>query len=403
MNRIKTDFYFRKVRKGPTGAGKIYCRLSFGGQQLELSLGIKLDKDEWDKKKQRPSGPSQAAMDVQAEIETLLYKVRQYRIYLAEMDKPVDLLELKDRLNPSAQKSLGVLEYYKAHNQRVEELIGMEYAKATHTRYETVRKHLGEFIRTIRKRKDFPLHRIDREFIDDFEHYLKAHCQIGHNTTARYLKHFKKITLQANREDKLRTDPFQGKKIRNKKVYQEVLNEKELQTLMKREFAIERLERVRDIFLFSCFTGLSYAEIKSISPSNIEEVQDGLDVIFITRKKTKELSTIPLMDSAAKILRKYENHPDCKRTGKSLPTPSNQKMNAYLKEIGDLCGIQKDITCHMARRTFATTVAALNGIPIEHIATMMGHADVRMTMQYAQLDFRSILTTLRKVDLKYAI
>lgn len=401
MNRIKADFYFRMGRSGSPNSGSIYCRLSYADQRLEFSLGVKLPKKEWDKKDQRPCGLSHEAREVMSDIETILYRVKQYRHYLIEEEKPADLIELRERIAPSARQTIGLLDYYAAHNKRVKELVGIEYAKGTHTRYQQVYHHMVNFVQKVKKCTDFPLHRIDREFVDDFAHYLKAHCQISHNTTIRYLKHFKKITLQANREDKLQKDPFQGMKMRPKKVRQEVLNEKELKAMMDKEFAIERLERVRDIFLFSCFTGLSYAEIKSIRPSNIEEVQDGVKVIFITRKKTKELSTIPLMDSAAKILRKYERHPDCIRTKKALPTPSNQKMNAYLKEIGDLCGIQKDITCHMARRTFATTVAALNGIPIEHIANMMGHADVRMTMQYAQLDYRSILTTLRKVDLKY--
>lgn len=402
MNRIRTDFYFRKGGNGTPNSGNIYCRLSYADQRLEFSLGRKLQKDEWDKKTQRPCGTSHEAMDAMSDIESILYQVKQYRHYLMETQEPVDLMELKDRMAPSARKTIGLLDYYAAHNKRIKELVGIEYAKGTHTRYQQVYHHMVNFVQQVKKRKDYPLHQIDREYVDDFAHYLKAHCQISHNTTIRYLKHFKKITLQANREDKLQKDPFQGMKMRPKKVRQEVLNEKELKAIMDKDFAIERLERVRDIFLFSCLTGLSYAEIKSIKPSNIEEVQDGVKVIFITRRKTKELSTIPLMETAARILQKYQGHPDCVRIKKSLPTPSNQKMNAYLKEIGDLCGIQKEITCHMARRTFATTVAALNGIPIEHIAAMMGHADVRMTMQYAQLDYRSILTTLRKVDLKYA-
>lgn len=163
------------------------------------------------------------------------------------------------------------------------------------------------------------------------------------------------------------------------------LTEDELDRIAKKEFVSERLTQVRDIFLFSCFTGLAYVDVKGLKRSDIVPGVDGEQWIFKNRQKTDTPSRIPLLYTAKSIIEKYKHDPQCLIEGKVMPVPSNQKLNAYLKEIADLCGITKPMTFHTARHTFATTVTLLNGVPMESVSKMLGHTNLRTTQHYAKV------------------
>jgi site-specific recombinase XerD len=242
-----------------------------------------------------------------------------------------------------------------------------------------------EFLQWKYQITDINIRELNFEFINDFEFYLKSQKKIDVNTNAKYIKNVKKIVNECVAKNWLDKDPFMGYKIKTKHTEREFLNEFELKDIEEKEFVIERLNHVRDIFLFSCYTGLAYIDIFNLTKENISIGIDGEKWIFTHRQKTETASRIPLLSSALVILDKYAKHPKAINENKLLPVPSNQKVNAYLKEIGDCCGIKKELTFHIARHTFATTITLNNGVSLESVSKMLGHKKFQTTQIYAKI------------------
>jgi integrase len=201
----------------------------------------------------------------------------------------------------------------------------------------------------------------------------------------KYITCVKKMAIRALRNGWLQRDPFLGFNMALREVEREALTEEELHAMETKTFPAERLTQVRDIFLFSCFTGLAYADLQKLRRSEISTGIDGGKWIFTRRQKTDSSSRIPVLPMALDILQKYSDHPQCQIQDKVLPILSNQKMNAYLKEIADCCGISKSLTFHIARHTFATTITLSNGVPIETVSKMLGHRNLKTTQHYAKI------------------
>jgi site-specific recombinase XerD len=200
----------------------------------------------------------------------------------------------------------------------------------------------------------------------------------------------------------LNKDPFANYKAKVKEVVREFLSEAEIEQMMNKEFVSERLELVRDIFVFSCFTGLAYIDVKQLTLDNISLGIDGDKWIFKNRQKTDTASKIPLLPTAKDIIDKYADYPVCKNEKRLLPILSNQKMNAYLKEIADVCGIKKDLTFHIARHTFATTITLSNGVPLETVSKMLGHTSLKTTQHYAKILDKKISEDMMILKSKFA-
>jgi integrase len=219
----------------------------------------------------------------------------------------------------------------------------------------------------------------------------------------KYIKNFKKIIRIALANAWITQDPFSNYKMKLKKVDRDFLNEEELKTLTNTIFSIERLEQVRDTFLFSCFTGLAHSDLKRLTPDNIKLGTDNNLWIMINRKKTNGSSHIPILPVTNMLIEKYKEHPYCVDKGVLLPVLSNQKMNAYLKEIADICGISKNLTSHIARHTFATTVTLNNDVPIETVSKMLGHSSINMTKIYARLLDKKVGRDMQHLQDKFKI
>jgi len=237
-------------------------------------------------------------------------------------------------------------------------------------------------------------------FVKDFEFYLKTTCKCCHNTATKYLKNFKKIIRIALANDWMKSDPFSNIKFHLDDVDMDFLNEQELNALMEKEFKIERLQVVKDIYLFCCFTGLAFIDVKNLTYSDIE-FRDNRQWIKKRRQKTKNWCHVPILPPAIRLMEKYKDHPVCQKRGCVLPVPSNQRMNAYLKEIADISGIEKNLSTHTARHTFATTVTLANQISIEVVSKMLGHASINMTKKYARVVDDLINRDMQKVYIKY--
>ncbi len=235
------------------------------------------------------------------------------------------------------------------------------------------------------KTPDIAIREIDNEFVTSYEFYLRSEKSCCNNTTVKYLKNFKKIIRICLSNGWIDKDPFAAYKAKLNEVVPAFLTAEELQLISQKQFSIDRINQVRDIFLFSCYTGLAYADVKKLKRSEIIIGIDGQQWVFTSRQKTDTASRIPLLPVELEIMNRYAEHPQCIYEGRLLPVLSNQKMNAYLKEIGDLCGISKPFTYHTARHTFATTVTLSNGVPIETVSKMLGHKNIRTTQHYAKI------------------
>ena len=248
-------------------------------------------------------------------------------------------------------------------------------------KYDRCYRRIEEFMKAKYNITDIALKEINHMFITDFETYLRTVSLCNENTTAKFMQTFRMIVIMAKNNGWIYTDPFMNYKIRLKRVDRGYLTEQEIQKILKKKFPTKRLEQVRDVFIFSCFTGLSYIDIKTLKASDICISFDGKPWIMRHRQKTDTPVNVPLLKIPLAILKKYDGQLP---KGELLPVLSNQKLNSYLKEIADLCGINKNITFHMSRHTFAT-MCLNNGVKMENVSKMLGHTNVRTTQQYAKV------------------
>lgn len=262
-----------------------------------------------------------------------------------------------------------LLQLLQIHNERMESLIGRDYALGTLKKFKTTFKQTEEFIREKYQRSDLPITELDYEFISDFAFWLKTTKNCEQNSVIKYIRNIKKIVLDCIRKGWLQRDPFIGFKLAQKEVQIVPLSADDLLKLQSKQLDIMRLKLVRDIFLFSCYTGLAYADVCALRKEQIIEGFDGEQWIMTCRKKTEIPTKVPLLPNALAIIEEYKDSPRCvEGGGYVVPILTNQKMNAYLKEITDLCGISKRLTFHIARHTFATTITLGNGVPIETVS-----------------------------------
>ncbi|MDH5414105.1 MAG: site-specific integrase, partial [Flavobacteriaceae bacterium] len=279
-----------------------------------------------------------------------------------------------------------ILDLFREHNDKIYRLISTgEYALGTYKRYDTVYNHLKGYIKSNYQCSDIPIKDIDYKFIEGFAFFLKSEKACANNTTLKYIRNFKKIMRIAQAHNYISKDPFINWKMKKKIVHREFLSEDEIIRMSEKDFEMDRLNQVRDIFIFACFTGLAYIDVQKLTHDDILIGIDGSKWIKIKRTKTDTPSSIPILPEAQRILNKYVDYSQKENMNKLLPVASNQKVNAYLKEIAVGCKIKKTLTFHLARHTFATTVTLSRGVPIETVSKMLGHTNLSTTQHYAKV------------------
>ena len=286
---------------------------------------------------------------------------------------------------------------FEEHNERMAQLVSIEFDAVTLSRYRLCLRYFKEMMSRKTKVADFPIKNLNGEMIRDFEAFLKIEKRVAQNTMIRYMKCLKKVVNLAIANGWITVNPFAGIKFHEKEVVREFLTMDELMTIYQKEFSLPRLALVRDVFIFSAFTGLAFIDVQQLAAEHIVQDNNGHYWIRKTRQKTNNMCNIPLLDIPLAILKKYENHPTCIKRGVLLPVPCNQNMNSYLKEIADVCGIQKHLSTHLARHSYATSVRLANGVSIENVAKMLGHSNIKMTQHYAKVLDSSILKDMMNV------
>lgn len=391
-----------KQSKAKNGKAPIYCRINVNGKIAEISMKRYIESDKWIGKVGMVKGNSEQSRNINTYLSNVANEIDKHYNHLISLNLLITADSIKNSFLGIKEKERTLLEVFKYHNNQVENLIGIDVVKATHTKFETVMKKVKLFILKEYNRTDINLNEINHKFIADFEYYLKVDQKIAHNTTMKYIQCLGKVINMAVSNDWMIKNPFSNFTCTFKKVVREVLSEEEIQILSKKVFFIERLTEVRDIFLFCCYTGYAFADVEKLTYNHITTGIDGEKWIYTYRKKTKIKSNVPLLPPALEIIERYKEHPYCIANKKLLPVKSNQKMNAYLKEVADLCGIHKNLTMHIARHTFATTVTLSNGVPIETVSRLLGHSKLATTQIYAQVLEHKVSEDMGKLKNKLA-
>ena len=386
MNKTFNLLFFIKKNKIRTnGTAPIYLRITIDGKAAEIAAKRYIDPKKWDNKAHKAVGNSQEAKILNAYLKTLEQQVYDFHYLMLKEEDFVTAESLKSKLLGTDVTTRMLIPIFQEHNDKVEALVGKDFAPGTLERYKTSLKHTQEFLNWKYKVSDIDITKIDHVFIMDYDFWLRSVRKCANNTAVKYIKNFKKIIRLCMANGWLSKDPFLGYKAKLKVVERPYLTKEEIQAIYEKEFASDRLNQVRDIFLFSCFTGLAYVDVKQLSKSNINIGIDGDQWIFTRRQKTDTSTRVPLLPLARELVLKYENHPQCVNSDVLFPILSNQKMNSYLKEIASICGINKELTFHIARHTFATTVTLSNGVPIESVSKMLGHTNIKTTQHYAKI------------------
>ncbi len=393
-------FYPRGNDIDKNGNAPIYMRITVDGKRSEFSIKRKVLLTRWNSEGGKVRGTTASVRELNRYMDSIKAKIYKIHETLSDNQELITAVIIKSIYQGKGIKHKMLLEIFQNHNDKIERLVGKEFAPGTIERYKTAKKHVEDYINLEYKTSDIPVKDVDHKFISGLEYYLKTERKCAHNTAIKYVTNFKKIVRIAFANDWIQKDPFLNWKAKLKVVEREFLTEEEIQKMVEKELHTERLDQVKDIFLFSCFTGLAYADVKKLSRNDIVLGIDSEKWIKIKRSKTDTRSSIPLLPTALEILDKYNDHPDVSNKRRLLPVLSNQKMNAYLKEIAILCKIHKNLTFHLARHTFATTVTLSNGVPIESVSKMLGHKSLRTTQHYAKILDRKVSDDMKILKAK---
>lgn len=407
LNKNRNTFnlvcYIKKAKALKNGEAPIYMRITMNKQTADLSIHGSVNPNVWSQAKEQSRGKERADYELNHYIKSVKGKLIQIHRELELSDKPITAQIIKDiylgnKIDDKDSKTL--LEIHSDHNERCRKLLDIEYSKSTIYKFDTSLKYLKEFMSTEMSVEDIPLKEINENFIRNYELYLKTEKGCANNSAIKHLKIFKKIIRIALLNDWLQKDPFAPIKFRQDEVHVEFLTMYELNSLITKEMPCKRLEQVRDVFAFCCFTGLAFVDIKGLQAEHIIHGNYGEMWIRKPRVKTNNMCNIPLLRVPRELLQKYNTDKGCELRGQMLPVPTNQKMNAYLKEIATICNVNKRLSTHVARHTFATSVTLANKVTMENVAKMLGHSSTRMTQHYAKVLDQSILEDMMNVDNK---
>ncbi len=382
--KIITNFSLRKNRESADGKSPIYVRFTIKNKRVDLSTGIFVPQDQWDENKQHLKGKIPGARVLNDRLDKMKTEIQDIYNQLRSSGEEFDATTVKNRLL-NTEESKGVLFVFDYYLNSILAKLNKGYSMETYKHYKSSRKRLAEFINTQLKKSDVPIQSINYRFLDSFDIYIKKDFNNQQNTAWNYHKHFRRVLNLAISLDYIDKNPYSKFKVGLDETHREILSMEELQRLEDKNIQIERLSVVRDIFIFACYTGLSFSDIAKLSRTHLQHGADGKEWIIIDRSKTNNRCRIPILPKAREILKRYEDYPKLSNKDILLPILTNQKMNSYLKELGDICDINKNITMHIARHTFATSVTLSNGVPIETVSKILGHTSLKTTQIYAKV------------------
>ena len=379
-------FYINRTRERKNGECPVMLRINLNGDRLALQVKRYILPENWDQSRYVMKGRTEEARVFNNYLEAVRLKAhKKYNELLSYTDDVTPQMLRDAILGVNSAKTRQIIDIWEGHVSNLKKLIGKENSYATYQKYNTAKNHFQAFLQKQYHIDDVSIKAVDYQMIQQYGIYLKTEKGCSFNTATKFLQNLKTITSISIRSGWLVKDPFNGISLTLKEVDRPYLSFEELQRLIEFNSVFDRLNRVRDFFVFSCYTGLAYIDVKKLKRAEIEGNDEMGFWIRTRRQKTGGRANIPLLDIPMSIIRNYCQLELLDAEDSILPILSNQKMNAYLKELADLCNIQKQLSYHVARHTFATTVTMMNGVPIESIAKMLGHKNIRTTQHYARI------------------
>jgi integrase len=361
-------------------------RIYLNNERLSLgSTGISVKSSQWDKEKERIKGRTTEALNTNLQLDNISSGLQSI-FRRIEMSDVVSLERIKSEFLGKKEEIDTLMQLFEKHNGDVAKQVGVSVGKATLQKYNVCKRHFSEFLEKQYKRSDLKLTELTYVVIREFDLYLRTEVGQNPNTATKTMKTFKTITLLGQKMGVLLHDPFMNHRFHIEPVNRGFLTDEEILLIAHKQINIPRLELIRDIFIFSCFTGLAYIDVSNLTPDHIVTLGDK-QWIMTQRQKTSVETNVLLLDIPKAIIAKYGGK--TYRNGKLFPMLTNQKTNSYLKEIADICGIKKNLTFHLARHTFAT-MSLSKGVPMESVSNMLGHTNIRTTQIYARITNKKI-------------
>ncbi len=403
---MKVSFLLKKSKKRDNLTMPLFCRIKADGKTTEIFLKYHLLEEEWNGIQKRVSDKCPKAKLINARIAELEREIFRIAADLRLCGRKIDLTNIKSILSGNQIKQMSLIELFTLHNDNIKSRLNNDYSEPTLQKYELTKRKISLFLQYKIKKDDIDLNELKSSFLEEFETFLKSKQRLQHNTAMKHIKNVKKIVRLAVSKDLIKKNPFEHFRCTTKDVVRDCLTQEEISQIINKTSLNERLSVVRDLFAFSCFTGLSYADLDKLNLKHIQQsTSHGLRVIRIRRTKTGVESVIPILPQAEKLIEKYKEFSEY-NNGKIFPVKSNQKMNEYLKEIETLCNLKKRVTFHLARHTFATTIALKNGVTMEAVKSILGHKNIRTTQIYAKMvdtrlvqEMQSLSNNLNNIDL----
>jgi len=361
------------------GLVPLICRITYKGKRKQFSTGLFINPKNWNNTQQIAKPPNKETKLINTQLSLIKQTVSQAFLFLQVHNDDFDVEDIYLQYKGvNTTKTTTLLEAFKAHNSKVEKLIGKDYVLATLWKFRQAMELLKEYIKYQYNKNDYQFKDLNMKFINDYEFYLKSERNLAQSSIYKMIQRFRKIMKIALSEGLLEKDPFALYKCKRPKTVIIFLTTEELKKLEEYSFAQIRLQQIKDMFIFCCYTGLAYQEMNSLRAKHISIGFDGNLWINMSRKKTNQPIAIPLLPQAEIIIDKYKEE----HSNVVLPTISNQKFNSYLKEIAELVGIEKKLTHHIARKTFATSVLLLNGVSMEVVSELLGHSKITITQEH---------------------
>ena len=383
---FRVVFYLRSNYVNKEGKTSVMLRIYLNNERLSLgSTGISVKSSQWDKEKERIKGRTTEALNTNLQLDNIASGLQSI-FRRIEMSDVVSLERIKSEFLGKKGEIDTLMQLFEKHNGDVAKQVGVSVGKATLQKYNVCKRHFSEFLEKQYKRSDLKLTELTYVVIREFDLYLRTEVGQNPNTATKTMKTFKTITLLGQKMGVLLHDPFMNHRFHIEPVNRGFLTDEEILLIANKDLGISRLELVRDIFIFSCFTGLAYIDVSNLTPDHIVTLGDK-QWIMTQRQKTSVETNVLLLDIPKAIIAKYGGK--TYRNGKLFPMLTNQKTNSYLKEIADICGIKKNLTFHLARHTFAT-MSLSKGVPMESVSKMLGHTNIRTTQIYARITNKKI-------------
>jgi site-specific recombinase XerD len=388
--------------KAKNGIAPIYIRITIDGKRVEISTGKTVAIEKWSSEGQNVKGNNDEARTINQFIRLMIGQIEKIHLNISNQNIVPTVFMIKQELLNKEEnkkpKQKTILEAISYHNLKMKEKVEIGLiSKNTLVRYTMVKSKAEKFIKQRYYVEDLELAALKLSFITEFEHYLLTNDKLQTNSAHKYIKNIKTVINMAIGLDWIQTNPFTQFRCSYTNPDREILNQIEITEVMNKDLKVPRLIKIRDIFIFCCYTGFAYSDVRSFERNSVMVGLDGEYWLSTQRQKTGIKESVPLLPQALAIIEKYKNDAYCIRKNKLLPVNSNQKFNEYLKEIGILCKINKKLTSHIARHTFATTITLANGVPIETVSSMLGHTSIRTTQIYAKVVEQKVSDDMKKL------